>query len=64
MEETHGKEWDRDVEFVKGCPICEHSDPELERRLEEFARWLYEVMRADQKRKRAADAQARVDKLP
>lgn len=40
-----------DVEFQKGCPVCERSDPELERLLEEFARWLYEVMLADKKKK-------------
>lgn len=38
-----------EIEFVKGCPLCEHSDPELEREVEELARWLYEVMLADQK---------------
>lgn len=38
-----------EIEFVKGCSLCEHSDPELEREFEEFARWLYEVMLADQK---------------
>lgn len=38
-----------EIEFVKGCPLCEHSDPELEREFEEFAQWLYEVMLADRK---------------
>lgn len=40
------------VEVVKGCPICEHSDPQLERDLQEFAQMLFEVMLADQKKQR------------
>jgi hypothetical protein len=29
MDNTQGTDCDRDVEFVKGCPLCEHSDPDL-----------------------------------
>jgi len=32
-----------EVEFVKGCPLCERSDPELERDLEAFAQLLFDV---------------------
>ncbi len=32
-----------DVEFQKGCPLCEHSDPELERDLQAFAQLLFDV---------------------
>lgn len=53
-----------DVEFQKGCPICERSDPELERLLEEFARWLYEVMLAGKKRKREAVNSDNIDGSP
>ena len=53
-----------DVEFQKGCPVCERSDPELERLLEEFARWLYEVMLADKKKKREAQKLGKVDDGP
>lgn len=49
------------VEFVKGCPICEHSDAELERVLGEFAQWLYGIMVADQKRKDGARGSGGVD---
>jgi hypothetical protein len=48
------------IEFVKGCPLCEHSDPELDRNVEEFARWLYEVMLVDKKRRNRKD----VDNAP
>jgi hypothetical protein len=40
------------VAFVKGCPVCEHRDPELERDLEDFARMLFDIMLADQKKRR------------
>lgn len=40
--------------------MCEHSDPELERILNEFAQWLYEMMLKDQ-RKRSADEPPCVD---
>ena len=52
MEELHAaRNAESEIEFVNGCPLCEHSDAELEKEFEEFARWLYEVMLADQKRK-------------
>lgn len=51
-----------EVEFVKGCPICEKSDAELERILQEFAEWLYGVMRADQKKQREAERSDDIDK--
>lgn len=53
MEQTHNeKVQPGEVEFVKGCPLCEHSDPQLERDMEEFAQMLFEVMITDQKRRR------------
>lgn len=51
-----------DVEYVKGCPVCEHSDPQLERELQEFAQWLFEIILADQKSKCEAQQQPDVDK--
>jgi len=32
-----------DLEFVKGCPVCEHAAPELERELHAFARLFFEI---------------------
>ena len=39
-------------EFLKKCPICEHSDPELERELRAFAQLLFEIY-LDEKQKDA-----------
>lgn len=36
---THGER----VEYVKGCPICEHTNPELERDLYLFAQLLFDM---------------------
>ena len=40
-----------DVEYVKECPACEHSDPQLERELQEFAQLLFDIMLAEQNSK-------------
>jgi hypothetical protein len=62
MEQVpHEKAPPGEVEFVKGCPVCEHSDPQLERDLEEFARMLFEVMPADEKKEREARRSLDVD---
>jgi hypothetical protein len=52
---------EHEVEFVKGCALCEQSDAELERVFQEFAQWLYGVMIADQMRSRAASRPGDVD---
>jgi hypothetical protein len=31
------------VEYRKGCPACEHCDPELERELQAFAQLLFDI---------------------
>jgi len=31
------------VEHLKGCPVCEHSDPQLERELHAFAQLLFDI---------------------
>jgi hypothetical protein len=33
----------RGMEYRKGCPACEHSDPELERELRAFAQLLLDI---------------------
>lgn len=53
-----------EVEFVKGCPVCERTDPQLERDLEELAQMLFEVMIADQRKRREAERSHDVDKMP
>lgn len=42
------------VEYQKGCPLCEHSDPELERELVAWAQLLWDHFSS--KRKSAAPA--------
>ena len=37
--ETNGES----VEYRKGCPACEHSDPELERELQALAQLLFDI---------------------
>jgi len=31
------------IGYRKGCPMCEHSDPELERELQAFAQLLFDL---------------------
>lgn len=40
------------IEYQKGCPLCEHSDPELERELVAWAQLLWDHFSS--KRKSAA----------
>lgn len=64
MQQRHDENWKSgDVEFVKGCPICEHSDPDLERDLEDFARILFDIMLADLKKMRRAGRSGDIDNL-
>jgi hypothetical protein len=39
-------------EYRKGCPACEHSDPELDRELEALAQLLLDIY-LDKKRREA-----------
>ena len=50
------------VGFVKGCPVCEHADPQLERELQEFAQLLFDIMLAEQKSRDEADLRSDIDK--
>jgi hypothetical protein len=36
-----------DLEFRKGCPACEHSDPGLDRDLKAFAQLLFDIYLAN-----------------
>lgn len=53
---THGYT----VEFQKGCPLCEHSDPELERELVAWAQLLWDHFSS--KRKDTAPAEVDSDR--
>ena len=37
------------LEYRKGCPACEHSDPQLERELQAFAQLLFDIYLAKHK---------------
>ena len=39
------------LEYRKGCPACEHSDPELERELQAFAQLLLDIYLAKREKK-------------
>lgn len=42
------------LEYRKGCPACERSDPELERELQAFAQLLLDIYLAKREKKRQA----------
>jgi hypothetical protein len=48
------------VEFRKGCPACEHSDPELERELKMFAELLLDIYEDARQRKADGDKEKRL----
>jgi hypothetical protein len=52
------------VEFLKGCPLCERSNPELEKAFEQFAQWLYAIMTADHKTREGDNPGGGVDFHP
>jgi hypothetical protein len=45
LEEKHERERAAtdNLEFRKGCPVCEHSDPALERALQTLAQLLFDI---------------------
>lgn len=52
------------VEFLKGCPACEHSDPELERELQAFAQLLFDIYLADREEERQRGRRVEIDNIP
>jgi hypothetical protein len=36
------------VEYLKGCPVCDHTNPQLERELHAFAQLLFDIWLARQ----------------
>jgi len=51
-------------ESRKGCPVCEHSDPELERELEAFAQLLLEIHLAKRAKELRSDSGTGIDNVP
>lgn len=43
------------VEYQKGCPLCEHSDPELERELVAWAQLLWDHFSSKRKNTASVD---------
>lgn len=52
------------VEYRKGCPACEHSDPELERELQAFAQLLFDIYLAKREKTQESDPEAGIDNTP
>jgi hypothetical protein len=52
------------LEYRKGCPACEHSDPILERELQAFAQLIFDIYLADRKMEQQRDRSAGIDNIP
>jgi hypothetical protein len=46
--DEHRQASENSVEHLKGCPICENSDPQLEHELHAFAQLLFDIWLARQ----------------
>lgn len=51
------------VEYRKGCPACEHSDPELERELQAFAQLLFDIYLAKCEKTQESGPGAGIDNI-
>jgi hypothetical protein len=52
------------VEYRKGCPVCEHSDPELERELQAFAQLLFDIYLDQRTKEQESGSGAEIDNTP
>lgn len=52
------------LEHLKGCPMCEHSNPQLERELHAFAQLLFDIWLARQNGNEDREAEGGIDKGP
>jgi len=52
------------LEFRKGCPACEHTDPELEREIRVFAELLLDIYLARPEEQRRRPATPGIDNVP
>jgi hypothetical protein len=49
------------VEYRKGCPACEHNDPQLELELLAFAQLLFDIYLEKRKKAQGQSPQAGID---
>lgn len=54
---------DGGLQYRKGCPVCEHSDPELERDLQVFAQLLLDIHLAKRATERQSESDTGVDNV-
>ena len=52
-----------DLDHRDGCPVCEHSDPELERELRVFAELLLDIHFAKQEEQRQSLTRPEIDNI-
>ena len=64
MEDPEKPNGDRCMEYRKGCPLCEHSDPQLERDLHSFAQLLFDIWIDKHHPEKARDEDFDVDIQP
>jgi hypothetical protein len=50
------------LEYKPGCPVCEHSDPELDRELRAFAELMVDVVMEWRQKRNNDNTGTRVDK--
>jgi len=60
-KDTHGMASVEEIEYQKGCPLCEHNDPDLERELNAWAQLLYDHFLSQRKSSEFRDANLHVD---
>jgi hypothetical protein len=51
------------LEYRKGCPACEHSDPDLDRELQAFAQLLFDIYLDDRKKEKGDNPSAGIDNI-
>lgn len=52
------------LESRKGCPVCEHTDTDLERELQVFAQLLLDIHLAKSAKERPSDSATGIDNFP
>ena len=67
MEDDVNKEataHDGSFQYRKGCPACEHSNPELERDLQTFAQLFLDIYLATRAKEQQSDSGTGIDNVP
>ena len=52
------------LEYLKGCPACEHNDPILERELQAFAQLLFDIYLWNREKERQRGDPPEIDNIP